>query len=86
MPSTGTSITNILSQGADQTSQPADIYMVSTYEWHHPEVKAESDEHKKLIEHYRRIGAETVAHTVAVAKQMKIDGSLAKLLEELVHK
>ena len=73
IPSTGTSITNILSRGADEI----DIYMVSTYEWHHPEVKEGSDEHKKLTDYYWKMSSETVKHTVAIAKQMRKEGEIA---------
>lgn len=68
-------ITNILSRGAEE----ADIYMVSTYEWHHPEVEEGSDEHKKLTEYYWQMSSETVKHTVDIAKQMSREGKLANL-------
>ncbi|EED16783.1 conserved hypothetical protein [Talaromyces stipitatus ATCC 10500] len=72
IPSTGTSITNILSQGVEE----GEMYMVSTYEWHHPEVEDGSEEHKKLMDLYWRLSSETVKHTVAVARQMKSEGKL----------
>ncbi|KAH8703813.1 hypothetical protein BGW36DRAFT_92450 [Talaromyces proteolyticus] len=82
IPSTGTSIKNILSRGAEQMHHPTDIYMVSTYEWHHPEVEEGSEEHKKLTEYYWHMSNETVKHTVAVAKKMKAEGKLADLMKE----
>ncbi|GAM39880.1 hypothetical protein TCE0_034r11785 [Talaromyces pinophilus] len=75
IPSTGTLITNILSRGAEE----ADIYMVSTYEWHHPYVEEGSDEHEMLTDYYWKMSSETVKHTVDIAKQLSREGKIANL-------
>jgi predicted SnoaL-like aldol condensation-catalyzing enzyme len=68
-------ITNILSRGAEE----ADIYMVSTYEWHHPDVEEGSDEHEMLTDYYWKMSSETVKHTVDIAKQLSREGKIANL-------
>ena len=79
IPSTGTVITNILAQGPNPIENPEDIYMVSTYEWNHPEVEFGSNEYKALQAKYALLSSQVASHTVAMARQMKIEGTLADL-------
>ena len=79
IPSTGTVITNILAHGPNPIENPEDIYMVSTYEWNHPEVEFGSNEYKALQAKYALLSSQVASHTVAMARQMKIEGTLADL-------
>ena len=69
---TGGFISNVISQGKDET----DLYLTFYFEWPYPKVEEGSEEAKKLSDQLWEMARKTVQHTIDVTREMKSKGEL----------
>ena len=75
MPSTKQAVGNIIARG---TGGDDDLYMTFTFEWHHPDVTEESEEHHKLEAKYWNMASTVVPHTIDMMRQLVRNGELGQ--------
>ena len=73
MPDTGTAISNIISNGADET----DLYLTFTFSWNFPEIVEGSEEAAAKAKMFAQTASQVVPHTVAQIREMVKDGTIA---------
>ncbi|KAF2086099.1 DUF1857-domain-containing protein [Saccharata proteae CBS 121410] len=69
----GSTISNIISDGA---GGPADLYMTYCFEWQHPDVAADSDEARKLLESNKGTSRMAVEKSIESIREMVRDGRI----------
>lgn len=83
----GQFVMNIISGG--ESGKPEDLYLTFVFDWPHPEIEDENEDEdgeqarqgkeeevRKLRERYAKMSTQAVAHTMEVARRMKMEGKL----------
>ena len=73
MPDTGTAISNIISNGANET----DLYLTFTFSWNFPEIVEGSEEAAAKAKMFAQTARQVVPHTVAQIREMVKEGTIA---------
>ena len=76
MPLTSTRIVNIISPGPKHDSDPSDLYLTFTFEWHFPDLEAGSKQAEEKRRQMQELGTKTVGHTIDVLREMAERGEL----------